>query len=280
MYLNTLFTDNFPDTNNNEELNQLISKYSCYDPDYVVTGSIPERKEKIDRLWQTFAPYADKHFLKQYKHNFSQRLWEMYIGVTFLKNGFKISANDIGPDFLINDTFYLECTMCQNAKSIKSPSFVPEVPKNGSVFSPPSNQVLLRFTSSMSDKVGKIEKQMENGKIKKLPLIIAISTSDISYFEDYFGIPIPIAALFGLGHLQVNQNGDSSFKFMQSISKGEVQINTNHFTNNEYEICNGVLYSNTQVISYPQKIGSDLIYVNNPHAKLPLDFAFQFLRNW
>jgi hypothetical protein len=105
----TLFDDEFPeDIKTDEELKVLKEKYPEYDLYYIATGAIKERREKVDKIWNIFRPYASNHFLSEYKldENFNSRTWEMYIGAILVKNNLKIktSKDDSWPDFVINDS--------------------------------------------------------------------------------------------------------------------------------------------------------------------------------
>lgn len=68
-----LFTDNFPLITTETELQTLIKKYSNYDSYYVTSGSIKERKNKFDSLYQKYYQYADSNFLKEIKKKVSSK---------------------------------------------------------------------------------------------------------------------------------------------------------------------------------------------------------------
>jgi hypothetical protein len=70
----------------------------------------------FDSLWQIYQPLADKNFLSDCKKHFHQRVWEMYLGVSLIKNGLDISSSGRGPDFVVNkgkeNEIFIEATAC------------------------------------------------------------------------------------------------------------------------------------------------------------------------
>jgi hypothetical protein len=163
--MNTLFDDNFPEYTTKNEIKKLCNKYSSYDPYYIVTASIKDRKEKVDKIWQKYKPYANEHFLKEYKlnGNFHARTWEMYLGATLANNGLNIktSKKDDWPDFIVNNSIYIECTACQNAETEEKPDFVPAVKYNGTVQNVPEDKMIMRITSAIRAKHRDYNKHLE-----------------------------------------------------------------------------------------------------------------------
>ena len=67
--METLFTDDFPNIREAKNpvaaLEKIKKQYRRlgYDDYYIVSGCLPERREKFDKLWETYRPFADSHFL-------------------------------------------------------------------------------------------------------------------------------------------------------------------------------------------------------------------------
>lgn len=280
---NTLFTDSFPLVDSDDELNRVKKKFIQYDPYYIASGCIEERKEKLDVLWNIFKPYKDSHFLEQYKIQFHKRTWEMYIGCVLLENKFLIKSLDKGPDFIIADKEYIECVACSRGDLDKQDSvpemFVARSLGEMQVQDVPVEKMILRITSVVKDKHEKYQKWDNIDKNK--PFIVAVNTAELQHPQDYLGIPLIIKALFGLQFLRISQSGDESFSWRKNAEKSDSLIPVDGFTNDLYKGISGIIFSDRNVISHPDKIGEDCIFVNNPFAKNPVDLErFSFLKRW
>jgi type I restriction enzyme S subunit len=170
---------------------------------------------------------------------------------------------------LVDDSFYIECVACQNANDPSNPSYVPQMSISGVCYDVPDDQILLRFRSAFEDKYKKLLEYVSKNKIENLPYIIAISTGELGYFEDYLGVPIPLAAMFGIGPQQISEQGISSLQILRSVKKGNVEIDMTCFCDDKYELCSGILFNNKRVIDYSNPIGSYIIFVINHNAKYP-----------
>ena len=281
--LNTLFTDDLPFVVSDIELEGIKQRFNQYDPYYIASGCIKERREKFDTLWTFFKPYADSHFANQYKLQFDKRVWEMYIGCILLKNTLKINSLDEGPDFIVDNNEYIECVACSNGEKNK-PDSVPEIFLAQTydeirLQDVPDDQMILRITSAIAGK-HKIYQSRKNID-KNKPYIIAVNTGSLQYPQDYFGIPLIIRALFGLQFLQINQRGESSFSWRREIQKTTTPIPVNNFTNESFKEISGVIFSNNSVLNHPDKIGDDCIFINNPFAVNRVDISrYSFFKRW
>jgi len=279
----TLFTDNFPIITTDIELEKIKNNFPKYDQYYVASGCIKERKEKFDALWKIFEPYKDSHFLEQYKTQFHQRTWEMYVGCLLLRNNLKIKSLDEGPDFIIDDKEYIECVTCTGGDKDRPDSvpemFVAHTSNEIRVQDVPVDQMIMRMTSVIKDKHEIHQKRTNIDKNR--PFIVAVNSGILTYPQDYLGIPLIIKALFGLQFLQIDQNGNQSFSWRQEAKKANSLIPVNNFTNNLYKEISGIIFSDKYVYDYHDKIGEDCIFINNPFAKTPVDLIrFSFLKRW
>ena len=122
----SLFTVELPFVSTNKELEKIKVMYPKYDSYFIASGCVKERKEKFEKLWQNFKPYADNHFLTEIKTNFHQRSWEMYVGNVLLEKKLSIESKNEGPDFIVNDNIYIECVAPTKGDPAK-PDSVPEM---------------------------------------------------------------------------------------------------------------------------------------------------------
>jgi len=195
----SIFTDDFSEISTNKELQKIIKKFPEYDPYYIASGCIKERKEMFDSLWQIYQPLADKHFLSDCKKHFHQRTWEVYLGVALIKNGLNISSSEKGPDFVVNkgreDEIFIEATACTrgDTKDAVPAEYFAEKPEEIRVLDVPYDRMLIRLTNSLDSKYSKYKNFIEK---KEKPYIIAINRSGLGYLDD---IPLILKCLFGLG---------------------------------------------------------------------------------
>jgi len=290
-----LFDDNFPENiKTNEELEKLKDKYpDYYDPYYIATGAIKERREKVEKIWNIYKPYASNHFLSEYKRNenFNSRTWEMYIGTALITNNLKIktSKDDSWPDFIINDSIYLECTACRNASSPNKPDYIPPV-EYGKVVDVPRQQMIMRITSAIRDKYTTYKKNLKSDKtLEDKPFIIAINGG---LFHSSKGSILPLIydVLYGLGDLRltIERKGikvspgklditqrERIYKYKEKKSPIEVNL----FLTDTFKEISAVIFSPQLIINTPEKLGKDCLIVPNRHAKNPIDTnLFPFFR--
>jgi len=215
---NTLFTVEFPLVETKAELEKIIKSHSNYDPYFIASGCCKERREKFDKLWPKYEPYADSHFLKEVKTNFHQRTWEMYIGNVLLIKNLIITSKNEGPDFVVGDNLYIECVAPTKGDPAK-PDSVPEMfvaikPEKISVQDVPVDKMILRITQAIKDKaIGQYEKwKNKNWFNQEMSFVIAINTADLSYVEDP-SMPNVLKVLFGFQFMQINiKTGDIFFR--------------------------------------------------------------------
>lgn len=282
----TLFTQNFPIGITNDEINKIFTKNPEYDNYYIATACIEERRNLVDKLWSTYREHADYSFYNQYKSpkSFHQRTWEMYLGCTLLENGLQIDNNNgNGPDFLVNNNFYIECTACNNANDKNSPSYVPPInfEHNKIVcIDVPENQIILRILHAINSKFKTYKKYLWEKKVDpNLPLIIAINSGILGHSHLNGSPPMIIKALFGLEHLQIKFPGrERSYSHWEYVP-GDNKYRTDTFTNDSRKEISAIIYSPNTVINMPSDIGSDCVIIPNPYAKNPIDISnFPFFK--
>ena len=284
----TLFTVDLPIIETNDELEKIKQMYPKYDPYFIASGCCKERREKIDKLRAKYRPYADSHFPTQIKTNFHQRSWEMYVGNVLLEKQLNIQSQNEGPDFVIDDTAYLECVAPTKGDPGKADSvpemFMAKTPEEISVQNVPVDKMILRITQVVKDKA---LDQYENWKSKKwfnpkVPFVIAVNTGDLAHAEDP-SMPNVLKALFGFEFMQINiKTGATNFSHRGKVEKSNNEpVPVNYFINENFSFVSGVIFSDKTVLNHPENIGEDFIFVNNPFADNPIDESFvKLFKNW
>jgi hypothetical protein len=278
----TLFVNNYPEDCDNETIKKFQDKNPNQDPYYIATACIKERKERVDKLWDIFKPYASKHFLSEYKKkgNFHSRTWEMYLTSVFIKNKYNISVSkkDNWPDIKLDNNICIECVTPNNANNPNKSDYVPAI-KFGKVRDVPTEQIKMRLTSSIHSK---IEDYKRKKNYKKQPFIIAINSANLGNHQNP-GYPIIFSILWGYDdfclHLerigtQVISKGVELQTKSQILKNNDPQkpIDVAIFETDKYAEISGVIFSNNSVFNYPDILGLDCMYIPNPYAKFPVDY--------
>jgi hypothetical protein len=272
--MNTLFTDDFPYIESEAELQTLKDQYPEYDSYYIASGSIKERKEKFDALYERYYPYADSHFLTEAKIKFHQRTWEMYLGVCLLDKDISFSSEDIGPDFLIEKDGKRIWIECISPEKGDTDDRVPDT-IYGIVQNVPSDEMLIRIAGALKIKFEKYKSYVEKGIVKvEDQFVIAVSRGELSHVDA--ALPLIFRAVFAVGHQtftiprdgQPPQYGWSSIPSIKKKNGSEVPMN--FFINPEHDGISAVIYSKNTVLNHPDKLGDDLIILLNKIAKNPL----------
>ncbi|KKQ38240.1 MAG: hypothetical protein US54_C0014G0005 [Candidatus Roizmanbacteria bacterium GW2011_GWA2_37_7] len=286
----SLFTIELPLVKTVEELRRVKIKYPKpkYDPYFIVSACIKAKKEKLEKLWKSFKPYADKKFKTKIIKNFHQRLWEMYIGNVLLIKKFNINHDEGRPDFIVNDNIYIECTAPTKGDPTKSDS-VPEmlVAKNIEEIKEqdvPVDQMILRITQVINEKALEQYDKWKRKKWfnRKSSFIIAVNTSDLEFLEDP-NMPNVVKALFGFKFIQIDlQTRKTSYSRRNNIRKiNNAPVSVNYFVNDDYCFISGVLFSSERVLKSFDNMGDDCIFVNNPFSEYPVDKKFvKIFKHW
>lgn len=284
----SVFIKEFPLVKSDSELEKVKQMYPKFDPYFIASGCIKERREKFNKMWKNYKSYADSNFLTEIKTNFHQRSWEMYVGSVLLEKGLTIKSEDKGPDFIVDNDLYIEC-VAPTKGNLGKPDSVPEMfvaltPEEIRVQDVPFDKIILRITGAVKDKA---LAQYEKWKSKKwfdpkAPFIIAINTGDLAHVEDP-SMPNVLKALFGFQFLQINiKTGATNFSHRDRVEKSNNEsVSVNYFINEDFSFVSGVLFSDKSVLNHPKNIGEDCMFVNNPFANNLVDKSFtEFFKNW
>lgn len=276
--MSNLFSENFPVARNNADLARLRAEYPNYDPYYIASGAIPERRILFEKLYEKFYPYKDDIFLSEIKKHFHQRTWEMYLTSVFLEEGFQVSSKNSGPDIKIqhnSKNIWIECTAPEKGKGKDG---LPSLDYDSSWHDFPEKQILLRMTNAFDKKFLAYQRYVSTVVSDGDIFLIAMNVADLDAFDP--GIPLIMKILFGMEYLQIpiSPLGKSRKNISQPFwsTRSEVQkesgapVSVKYFENDEYSGISAVIYSKTSVLNHSEKIGSDCILVHNPKAKNPL----------
>lgn len=271
--MSLLFPENFPDISTQSELNNLLSKNSAYDPYYVVSGSIPDRRELFENLYKIYKDHADTHFLQNIKHQFHERTWEMYVGCSLLSKGIDFVSNDEGPDFLIENhdkKIWIECVTCKEGNgNDKVPPFL-----YGSFQSVPENEMCMRIANAIQKKYSDYSKKFLNKIVSPEDIYIIAVNSGALPFPDG-AIPLILRCLFAVGHMTITfpRDGSESVHYWSQIrslkKKNGSEVPMDFFLNKEHVGISGALYCGNNVLNHAYPIGSDILGINNPIANQP-----------
>jgi len=145
-----LFSENLGEVKTDEELASLQQQFPHYDPGYITqSAGLPRRREKewMEKLWEQYEQYADPNFLEDFKRQFAQRSWELYLGAILLNRGFKLGRhNSAGPDFDVQNNKGSRLTWVEAIATDKGKGSdkVPEMVR-GIVTDVPEEAMLLRI---------------------------------------------------------------------------------------------------------------------------------------
>ena len=285
-----LFSDDFPEVRSDEELQALMQLHPDYDAGYLCQASSVLRKKTkawMEKLWKQYHPHADSHFLEEFKRQFTQRAWELYLGVTLLNNGFKLGKQkDDGPDFEILNVEGKPPVWIE-AIAVKKGGGNDRVPDlaYGTVSNIPTDEMVLRIAAGLDTKYKKYCSDLKNGFIKENePYVIAIDRSELEHVDAL--LPNILKALFGIGTLalhvrvggkRVKRPKSSWTSQFEIIKRSGSSVPMLFFENPEHAGISAVIYTRDHVINSPRgpkQMGQNFTIVHNPYAKNPLPDSF------
>lgn len=285
--MSQIFSENFGQVSNDEELQDLFTKYPQYDPIYLCQAAAVNKKKArkwIEGLWQQFEPYSDRGFINSLKTCFSPRSWELYLGATFLNRGFLLDAHSHqGPDFsVMKDGKRVTFVEAISVARGEGKDQVPVLRYDGSVQDLPETQMILRITSALSEKYNQYLRHCAANLVSDSdPYIIALNRSELDHLDP--GLPLALKALYGVGYLTFPINPmdrdslQNSVPFwsrreqVEKLNKGKVP--TTFFENKDHEGISAVIYSTENILNVPRdpkEMGENFHIIHNKFAKNPL----------
>lgn len=293
--MSKLFNEDLGISSNRTALVKLQKKFSSYDPSYVsiaTMSTLNDFREWLELIWEQYKPYADTNFPNEFKKQFYQRAWELYLGGTLLNRGYTLgNHSNTGPDFKIP---YGDKNIWIEAIAVKKGDGKDKVPdiKYGVAVSVPEQEMLLRLTSGLGEKYQKYLSYLRSGVVESSdPFVIAIDRSALEHTDPQ--IPLILKCLFAIGHQLLIIKSDrplpktegsnwSSREKVNKISGSEVPMLL--FRDSNFEGISVVIYCANNILNSPRDpklMGNNFVIVHNPFAKNPLpENFFKFGQEW
>jgi hypothetical protein len=223
--------------------------------------------EYLERLWEQFKPYADKHFIEEFtsgeEAKFQQRYWEMLMYDHLIRCGYKerITSCNRGPDFKVDidgKTVWIECVAPGTDKVLDE--YWKRIRESGR--GPGNfNGLALRWTGSCDSKLKKIQGYIENGIINSGTdaVIIAINAGNTG-LTGHHGegeYPMIVDVVYGDGQLKTHGTGQP--------------VERNLFLTEEGKIISAVIGCNIKPEQAYFLEKDDLAIVYNRDANVPLE---------
>lgn len=190
-----LFAVDFGIARSDLELKKVQEDNSDYDPAYITASchyGRQDTKQWLEDLWSQYQEYADRNFLKEARESyFSQRMWEMYLACVLLEKGIPlVPKKERGPDIQIEKdgkSVWIEAVVPRSGEGRDAvPELVYDV-----VSDYPEEQILLRVTNSLYEKLKAYKKWQKNNIVKSDDnCIIAINLGSMSHPTLNPGIPL------------------------------------------------------------------------------------------
>ena len=251
------------------------------DPGYLNIQRVPfvrPAKRYVERLWRTYAPYADRHFREDARRHFLQRYWEMYLVVALKDAGFTpIRLADEGPEFFIEIDGRRVWVEAIAPGGGHGPDKVPEFPF-GEAFNVPTEQVLLRYTNALAEKHAKYRRDVEKGIVEPDDgYVLAINCREIPHARFGGVIPYVVQAFLPFGNpavafdIRTGMIVDKYFERRESVSKlNAVKIPTTAFLDPAYAGISAIVHSAVDAANSPVVLGEEFLVLHNPLASRPI----------
>ena len=249
-------------------------------------------RNQIELFWKKYKEYAQKSekvFLSrtQEKGQFKQCWWEMALSVGLLNIGIEIKkkTKEEGPDFLIDNPIKILPKIYIEAIAPKEGTTEDKLPEMKlGVHNLPEIEFLLRLSEAFKKKYEKYKYYTNNNKICENDIyIIAISACNLSQYDSLMDYPCiaPLKFLAGAGNLMLSPSGNFCKYRPQIKAIRNRLVEMNYFLKKEYNGISAVLYSNKDLLNYPDKPEENFVIVKNPIAKNPIpNTLFKGIENW
>lgn len=213
-----------------------------------------------------FKPYADRDFELEIRKSPLSRFWEMRLGCLLIDMGFKLTPRRDrprrGPDFLIADgkkNVWIEavCPAIGNGLGVDTAG---KTLSSAIVEPVPTEQIVLRFSSVISEKAKKCDAYVRDGIVAETdPFVIALSGGAMPYHFWESGsmdeIPYAIQAVLPFGNPTITFNPRTkevigeAFQHRASIKKPSGNtVRTDTFLDDSLHQISALLFANTHPI--------------------------------
>ena len=255
--------------------------------DYRALRDDPKNEKYRDHcvnLWSEFSPFADNNFSSAFADNLHCRYWEMYLGVSLLRKGFKLQprTNTEGPDLQISlgdNNLWVEA-IAPNEGS--GPDAVPTLAEHNRFERVPDEKIILRFTNAISEKWKVLRKYKEKGIVSKNDYyVIAVNGYGIQMLMFDGPMQSIIKAVYPIGDLKVTINSitmeiesEEYIPRYRVIKKFGANVDTNTFLDPSFSDISGILYSSASIFDPIDNLGDDFLYIHNSVADMKIDLGW------
>ena len=243
-----------------------------------------EAKVFTQSLWEKTHSYLDSDLANELRTQFHQRFWEMYLVAALLEAEKEIEkGRSVGPDICIKFADSPKIWMEAIAPLAGTGNDAVQEAPPRIVRSVPDEQIKLRLLHAFNEKFKKFKKYQEKNLICDIELcIIAINAAQVpSARLDNDDVPRIVSSLLPFGSPVITMSRDtlevidSSYAYQGHVAKTSgTQIPTTSFLNSEYADISAVIYSNVDVLNFPENLGHGLLLFHNPLARNPLPLGF------
>jgi hypothetical protein len=236
-------------------------------------------RTRLEEMWERFEPYADPHFLVEFRKHVNARYWEMYLGCAFMTCGYEVNSCDTGPDLLLTHAgkrIWVEAVEATSGAE-DSPDRCPEFP-SGAAFDFPEEQMLLRYRNAIEKKRLIREQYVAAGVVEpEDAYIVAVNAGSIPYSFVSEDPPRILSAVYPVGAPQIHiriEDGvtlsvDNVYRPAVAKANGS-EVRTDIFLDEAYGGISAVVYSGANAWNMPAEVGSDLVIVHNLPAASPI----------
>jgi hypothetical protein len=264
---------------------ELFGQGNATDPAFInLRGATNEvqhdAKNFAERLWESFRPHADEHFLTEVRTDFISRFWEMYLTCALFdgaqKRGYRVTCPKPGPDVCVEfrgHRIWVEAIAATNGMPGNPNTLVEPILGGGTI---PEDKIVLRYTSAILEKYRKYTRYIQSGIVDRGDAyIIAINESGLAFrgVRAEADLPRFLKALYPIGQLEVvidlqkprhaRMRNRSRFTIRKANSQ-EVAVQT--FIDTSWSGLSAVICSNVDVRFSQRPLGADFEIAYNPLA--------------
>ena len=234
-------------------------------------------RKSCEDMWPDFSEHADPNFLDEFPTQFNQRWFEMYLTVSFIRNGFNVESKDSGPDIRIvvdGKPVWIEAACPTSGQADKEDSVPELIP--GVAQTVPFREYALRIRSVLEDKQRKYRKYLKEGIVSENDItIVAISACGIPFLQ--FNMEEAIArAVYGLGDkyfyiddITKQYAGSGRVRKPKIPKSSGSPVDVTPFLDSSMEHISAVISSSANTTTDLREIGRDCVLFRNPTAASP-----------
>lgn len=237
----------------------------------------------IEELWQKYEPYADSNFQTEITISFHNRFWEMYLACSLIDQGIELLPRNKrkGPDICMKIQERIAWIEAVAPKGGAGPDALQKpILEVGKVHfsSVPEEKIILRYQSSILEKFNKYQGYIEDETVKRNDAyVIAVNGKRIPYSNLEDDIPNIIKSVLPFRDLNVIIDWESNkivgeeYSYRPEVKKESgASVSTRVFLDPVFSGISGILFSNSDFLNHPPKIGKEFVFVHNPLASNPL----------